>query len=203
MADKLNARIEILRNASDDCLSEPYSPAAALYFYKDNYRKLSKSLKYDANLTLGRFVAKALGRKLAASEYFSDTDLVVPVPLHPLRRLRRGYNQAEIIAREVTAKLPDAFMDTTFLRRCRYTKSQARLGIEKKSSNVHNAFIADTAHLGNTPPRNILILDDVFTTGSTVAECHRCIRLALRQKYGEEKAARVTISVATLAFVGE
>jgi len=203
MADKLNGCIEKLRTGDGDCSYDPYSPAAALFFYKEGYRKLSKSLKYDANLSLGRYCAAALGRKLSQSEIFADTEIVVPVPLHPLRRFRRGYNQAGIIAEKVAETLPSAVLCPQLLRRKRYTKSQARLSVGKKAGNVHNAFSVDINRFEDTPPRSILLIDDVFTTGSTLSECHRCIRLALRERYGEETAARVTISVATLAFVGE
>jgi len=203
MADKLNGCIEKLRAEQEDFNPEPYSPAAALYFYKEGYRSLSKSLKYDANISLGRFCGAALGRKLSLSDIFAGTDIVVPVPLHPLRRMKRGYNQAEIIAREVSKLLPGSVLDTTLLRRSRYTKSQARLSVDKKGKNVHNAFSVDLCQLRDIPPRGILLVDDVFTTGSTLSECHRCLRLALRERYGAEKAARITISAATLAFVGE
>lgn len=232
MADKYNARIEALRGTCGDFAPEPYNGAAALYFYKGDYRELSKALKYQARVKLGRYVAAALGRKLSGSEGFRDADIIVPVPLHRLRRMMRGYNQAEIIAREValqlngcaaaeeagaeaSAKGCDAAakgcaaaggcrVDTHLLKRSRYTRSQAHLDTDKKAENVRGAFRCDMAALApECPPRKILLIDDVFTTGSTLAECHRAIRLALRERYGAEKAAKIEICAATLAFVGE
>jgi len=190
MADKLNARIEALRVAGADFSRETYAYAVALYFYKGPYKEISKSLKYNTDLKLGRHVAALLGERVAASEMLRDVDMVVPVPLHRLRRLRRGYNQSEVIAREVarTAAVPCV---TDLLVRVKRTRTQTRLSISEKATNVAGAFRVDKK---NVIPRHVLLIDDVFTTGSTLAECHR----ALRQAF---PLAR--ISVATLAFVGD
>lgn len=89
----------------DTC--QPYQRAAALFFYRrgSGYDLITQSLKYGRNFEAGRHFAAMLGRLLRESPLFSDVDLVVPVPLHWTRRLRRGYNQAEVIAREVAREL--------------------------------------------------------------------------------------------------
>lgn len=198
MAEKFNARIQNLRDAGNRTGFEHYSYAAALFFYKGDYRRLSRMLKYDANMTTGRYVADALGRKLAASHVFEDVDVIVPVPLHWTRRLHRGYNQAEIIASEISFHLAGR-VDSGILKRRRRTGSQARMTMERKAANVAGAFSADFG--GRQCPSHILLVDDVFTTGSTLAECHLALRLALERAYGKKEAAAVRISAATLAFV--
>ena len=82
-------------------LYEPYQRAAALlyYWHGSGYANIPQSLKYGRNFEAGRHFGAMLGRRLAASPLFADVELVVPVPLHWTRRLRRGYNQAEVIAR--------------------------------------------------------------------------------------------------------
>ncbi len=190
MADKFNAVI-----AEDDY--EPYAYAAALYYYStDNgYCHISQSLKYRRDFASGRFFARMLGRRLARSPLFADVDLVVPVPLHWTRRWKRGYNQAEIIAREVAALL-GAECRPELLRRARRTSTQTRLSGEEKRSNVSGAFALGQVASVNPVPRHILLIDDVFTSGSTLAACQKALRTGFSPK-------STRISVATLAFVGE
>ncbi len=86
---------------------QPYQRATALFFYRrgSGYDRITQALKYRRDFKAGRHFAAMLGRLLRDSPLFSDVDLVVPVPLHWTRRLRRGYNQAEVIAREIARSL--------------------------------------------------------------------------------------------------
>ena len=120
---------------------EPYSYAAALFFYdvNANYRRITQALKYQGDLAAGRYFARMLGERLAGSALFADVDVVIPVPLHPLRRWRRGYNQAEVIAR-VVAECLGVPCETGLLVRRRRTRTQTRLSVEEKAANVRTAF---------------------------------------------------------------
>jgi len=172
---------------------EPYVRCAALFFYRHEggYSRITQRLKYHADLSSGRFFAALLGKELAAAPWFRDVDLVVPVPLHPLRRLSRGYNQAAVIASEVAEAL-GARMQAGLLVRRRRTASQTHLSPLERAANVRSAF---RLRKGKVPPAaHLLLVDDVFTTGATLYACYR----ALRSAYGPE----VRISIATLACVG-
>lgn len=193
MADRFNGMVQRdLDSSSGD--TEEYAYAAALFFYRDGsgYREITKSLKYRADFRTGRRFAAMLGGHLAASAAFSDVDLVVPVPLHWSRRWRRGYNQAEVIAREVAGQL-SCHCEPSLLKRTRRTASQTRLSLDEKSRNVSGAFSVDGRAI-REQPRHVLVVDDVFTTGSTLNACRR----ALRARFGPQ----TRISVATLAVVG-
>ena len=205
MADKLNGRVQAMRDRCGITEYEPYIQAAALFFYRGDYKVLTKELKYNAEIPLGRYLAGILGRKLSGSGFIGDVDVVIPVPLHWWRRYRRGYNQAEVIAAGVAKEL-GAVLDTTILYRRRYTRSQARLDVGRKEANVADAFAVRAERLSpyfdadtnsSLHPIHILLIDDVFTTGSTLAECCFALRRAL------PPSSPVRISVATLAFVGE
>lgn len=215
MSDKLNLRIERKRTELDIRGLEPYSHAAALYFYVGDYEKISKALKYNADIPTGRYAAATLGRKLSSSPVFADVDLIVPVPLHWARRLSRGYNQAEVIASEMALHMGGCAVDTKLLERRRHTKTQTGVSVAHKAENVKGAFGVNMEHLrrliSEGKVHHILLVDDVFTTGSTISECHVELRSGLKDIFsamhgaeqGTKEAASIKISAATLAYVGE
>ena len=115
--------------------------------------------------------------------------MVIPVPLHWTRKWKRGYNQAEVIARGIAGRI-HADLCTGILFRSRRTATQTRLDIKGKEDNVRSAFAARKS----IPPgiRHILLVDDVFTTGATLYACWQAVRTVSRD---------TRISIATLALV--
>ena len=229
MSEAFNARIQETIDRY-----EPFSHAAALFHYSGPYRKITQALKYHRNFAAGAFFAHMLGRRIAdkrlpvaagndderagnAPSVKPDlighlrseppVDLVVPVPLHWLRKLRRGYNQADIIAKSVAAELAVPACCRLLVRR-RFTRSQTRLSPEERRANVASAFAVRPGVLkrlfrtkrsplaaGNDAfPRHVLLVDDVYTTGATLLACHRAMRAAF--------GPGVVISIATLTYVG-
>ena len=184
MADKFNALIE----------ADRYCNAAALYFYgeESGYRNISQALKYHRNFSAGWYFSEMLGKELSESEIFRDVDLVVPVPLHWTREFKRGYNQSDYIGRAVAKKLGSEYRKD-YLVRTKRTKTQTKVDPEEKSQNVAGAFKAKEWKKEKRPG-HILIVDDVYTTGATLAECYKAIR--------KEAGSGVRISIATLAYVG-
>lgn len=200
MADSLNEKIEAHRCRQGLEDYEEYALATALFYYRSGsgYERISQELKYHRNFQAGRFFSRMLGSRLSASELYDDVDAVIPVPLHWTRRWKRGYNQAEVIAREVASTLGVRCLSDALERR-RRTKTQTRLGRDAKAANVAGAFVLNPHLSGRNlqrlkAARHILLVDDVFTTGATLSECHIALRSAL--------GPSVSISVASLAFVG-
>ncbi len=97
--------------------------------------------------------------------------VIVPVPLHHRRQRERGFNQAVIIARALSAMTGFPVID--LLNRNRYTPPQARLDALQRTINVHQAFGAQTVA---RRPKSVIIVDDVITTGSTISECATVLR---------------------------
>lgn len=179
MADKFNALVEDNR----------YCYAAALYHYSEDagYKHISQALKYHRNFAVGKHFGKMLGEDLASSGLFKDVDAVIPVPLHWTRQWKRGYNQAEVIA-EAVAEVLGCPVVKGALKRTRRTSTQTRLSGAEKTENVAGAFACKPVEAGH-----ILLIDDVFTSGSTFAACHRAVRDACPEG--------TRISAASLAFV--
>lgn len=134
MADRLNAALPDERR---------YMYASALFFYSSSagYDRITKALKYRRNFAAGKYFARMLGERLAASPLYSDVDVVVPVPLHWTRWWSRGYNQAAVIAREV-ARCLGSPCSPGMLRRVRRTASQTSLSASARIDNVSSAFRA-------------------------------------------------------------
>lgn len=205
MADKFNGLIqEDLVAAWDEDAStlgrgEKYAYAAALFFYRSEseYRKITQAIKYHGRSDVGQAFGRMLGERLRSSSLFADVDVVIPIPLHWTRQWQRGYNQAEVIASGV-ADAMGIPLRSDILRRHKRTKTQTRLGIGEKARNVKGAFSTTYHWLPSDEAgpefRHLLLIDDVFTTGSTMMACFT----ALRKIFPPE----VRISVATLAFVG-
>ncbi|MCF0173218.1 MAG: ComF family protein [Bacteroidales bacterium] len=208
--------------------------AASLFFYRtatDEARNgapadLIKAFKYEGEVALGTMLGEMLGQRLAQGGLYGAVDIVVPVPLHPLKKFRRGFNQAEVVAQAVCgamvredAVLPDGgsgcfsvspdgasdrpaacsrrmqrrpLLCTDLLRRSRYTSTQTRRTGAERASNVAGAFRLapkTLARLKSDGAKHVLLVDDVLTTGSTLAACAKVLE------------PHFTVSVATLAFV--
>lgn len=187
----------IVQNAAFERLARRFDveAAASLFFFgsESDYRHILYGIKYGGRRALGVRMGALLGRQLATNWEFARCQAVVPVPLHPLRRWKRGYNQAEEIARGLAAAmgLP---LETKLLLRHRRTKTQTKLSGAAKTKNVSGAFRLNT-HRANelqaAGVRHILLVDDTLTTGSTLAACAAPLI-----------SAGFRISCTTLAFVG-
>ena len=189
MADRLNETLLPYDDVGG------YAYASALFFYRSNsnYRYITHQIKYMGNLSAGRHFGRLLGQKIASSPYLSDTDLIIPVPLHWTRRWKRGYNQAEIIAAAAAEEL-NVDIRTDILQRHRRTRTQTKLDIDGKKENVSDAFRVRNKEKLPPDVRHIILMDDVFTTGSTLATCYKVLRPVF--------PPNVRISVVTLGYVG-
>ena len=166
-----------------------YHAAALFWFQKDSHwRNAIHRFKYKSRWAIALLLGRWLGEELRRSERFSDVELIIPIPLHWFRRCQRGYNQSEYLAIGVSERLGVPY-DFKAVKRTRYNKSQTNKRRLERWDNVSNIF--HVRKVERLRGRHILLVDDVFTTGSTITACAEAI---LRACEGD-----VRISVATLA----
>ena len=160
------------------------------YSYDNDYKELLHQVKYGGDVALGRWLGEMLGRYMRDS--YPSPEVIVPVPLHWRRKWRRGYNQAEVIARGLADGLGGRPVETGLLRRGKYAVSQTRMHVGNKWENVSGAFsLNPKADLDALRGRHILLVDDVLTTGATAEACWDALRVI----------PDIKISYASVAFV--
>jgi ComF family protein len=165
------------RTVSAAALAHPpaYDRARAVAHFSGTMRTLVHQLKYadrhDARTLLARWMADA-GRELLAG-----ADMIVPVPLSRLRLLQRQFNQSALLAGELALQTGVA-MRPLLLERIRSTRSQVGMTREQRRRNVAGAFRVLAGQRAALRGRNVLLIDDVVTTGATVNACARALRRA-------------------------
>ena len=138
-------------------------------------RELIHRFKYDRRVHLARPLSLLTQEPLTSYASSLGVDLLIPVPLHRRRLRERGFNQAVLLGRPLS-KTWGIPLVADNLKRIRWTEPQVTLSASEREANVRGAFaLADPAAVHG---RKVILLDDVFTTGSTVAECSRVLRQA-------------------------
>jgi ComF family protein len=161
----------------EDCLRKRpfYDMVRAPYLYEDGIMEAIHQFKYTGKTHL----ADSLGPLLASFvKGWMETTLeclTIPVPLHPKRLREREFNQSLLLARRVSSMLGTE-LDFLSLRRIRYTQPQTGLTSEERKRNVRKAF--EMTNSEAVKGRNVLLVDDVTTTGSTLNECARVLKRA-------------------------
>jgi ComF family protein len=164
--------------------------AVSLFYYREGsgYKEIIHRFKYNGERSMGRYFSAILGEKMASSGRFDDIDLLVPVPLHFVRKWKRGFNQSHVIAKEISSALGKPVADDVLVRR-KYTGTQTVKDPEARWKNVFKAFAVKNEH--KIRGKHILIVDDVLTTGATAEACGRHLT----------SLPGCRVSIATLGFV--
>lgn len=168
------------------CTASPraFARARAACLYDETSRDPILKLKHADRLDLAPLFARWLSR--AARELLAEADAIAPVPLHPMRLLRRRFNQSAEIARPLAALSGVAYLPDALVRR-RATPSQGGKSGSGRRRNVAGAFAVPDHLAGQVRGRSILLVDDVMTTGATLEACARALLAA--------GAARVDVAV--------
>ncbi len=155
----------------------PVVKAAAYVKYIPNtpLDNIVKEFKYYHNYRAAIDVGYMMGSDIArSSDFFSDIDCMVPVPLAKKRKRQRGYNQAEMICKGIKKALDErgpnqCCIVTDVLLRSRFVQSQTGLDHSSRLANVENVFYVENAE--KLADKHVLLVDDIFTTGATSSTC--------------------------------
>ena len=128
------------------------------------------ALKYKKQFKLGTFLGEILSEGVKNLNW--QFDLIVPVPIHPLKKAERGYNQSDYLVKGLSKSLGIPY-STKLLKRTKHTESQTHLAMTERAKNVANAFKVKNPEL--IKGKSFLLMDDVITTGATTQECGRAL----------------------------
>lgn len=162
--------------------------AAFSYYTRDSrIKKLIHQLKYMGVKEVGYELGRIYGSILKSSVFIEGIDLIVPVPLHPSKKRKRGFNQCDLIG-EGLSEVTGIPLSTSLVVRIGRTKTQTRKSRYDRWINVKDIFnVTEKDQLND---KHVLLIDDVITTGSTIESCANAIL----------QAGNTKVSVAVLAY---
>ena len=176
------------REYCDDCCKKKhsYNEGRAVLCYDEVSSKSIYGFKYNSRQEYAKFYGRIMTEKLKRKIKAWNPDLIVPVPVHKSKLKTRGYNQAALIARELSKSLKIPCRDDLVIRKSN-TKVQKELNAKEREINLKKAFIVRE---NSVKLKSVLIVDDIYTTGSTIDSVARCLK-----EKGVENVYFVTLAI--------
>ncbi len=167
----------------------PIKEATALFYFhkKGKIQQLIHELKYKNHQEIGSLLGNWLGEEIKNSKRFNNIDFIVPVPIHPKKLKKRGYNQLTTFGKTLKSVLEIPFIETELLRKDA-TETQTHKGRFDRWENVKNMFELKNTNVFEN--KHILLIDDVMTTGATLEACSNQLL----------KCKNCTISIVVMAY---
>jgi ComF family protein len=147
------------------------------FIHESGFRRIVHSFKYSGRWSLARDMGRWFGRTLAGTDGWGGVDVIVPVPLHIRKVLKRGYNQSEYIARGMSLSMSVPVEARAVVRRVNNRSQTSTDGRDERWENVEGIFAV--LHPERLAGRHILLVDDVLTTGATIGSCAEAILAAV------------------------
>lgn len=181
-------KTEFRRKFSDQHIIDRFT---SLYLFETNgnLQHLLHQLKYNQKFGIGKYLGELIAEK--RNDFFVETnpDIVIPVPLHQLKKAERGYNQSYFIAKGIASRCGIQLKDN-LAKRVKYTESQTSMAIKERKQNVAGIFLLK--HSETVRGKNIILVDDVITTGATISELGGILKNA-----GASKVYAVSAAIPT------
>jgi ComF family protein len=163
-----------------------FSFARSFGLFDENLQRIIHLFKYRRRRSLADPLAELLATMIRRDRRFQAMEVILPVPLHPLRARQRGYNQSRLMASHLARRIGLQLMANVLVR-VKNTASQSNLGLAARRMNVHNAF--GVRHAEAIRGRRLMLVDDVYTTGATVEACAQVLLEA-----GAKEVSVVTVA---------
>jgi ComF family protein len=158
-----------------------FEAGRSLFLYNNSAKSIIMRIKKEADEHVSRKCSQLLYNRY--ENFIEKADLIVPVPSHFSRILRRGFNPSMLISKYI-AKISEIPMDAKIIKRIKRTEYQKNKTLQERQENVKDAFVVNK----NVKNKRILLVDDVMTTGSTISECSKILR-----EHGAKSVKFVTI----------
>ena len=166
--------------------SSPVRQGRSLWLHRSPVSDALYRFKYKNKRSWGKIFAEELAANYGEQIQAWEVDVVLPIPLHPSRRRARGFNQSEILA-ETIADMCGLPFRKDVLYRVKKTVPQKMLGPGERASNLHGAFGVSRRW---KPCQNVLLVDDIYTTGATVERAAKVLKIA-----GVQNVYFLTVSI--------
>lgn len=159
-----------------------FSTHMYLFKYEGIIRDKIISYKFDDKPYLYKTFCEIFVKNKKVCEFLKNYDIIISVPMYKKKKNQRGYNQSELIAREIAQKVENIQYRNDILVKIKNTAKQSSLNKEQRKENLKNAYaIKNKEYIHN---KNILIFDDIYTTGSTANECAKTLSEAGAKEIG-------------------
>ena len=158
------------------------------YIYKDNIALLIKKFKYNKKTYLARDLSYGMIKLICEKNLKEQIDLIVPLPLHFFKKFKRGFNQAELLAREISKGINKPLYSKLLIRK-KYTTPQFSLNREERIKNLEKVFVVNKKYKNIIKNKTVLLVDDIATTCTSVNICSKELK-----KVGAKKVFAVTVA---------
>lgn len=152
-----------------------FDKSFTLYIFSEKSLLLIHLFKYDHKSSLGERIGMEIGQFITSTPTFRNVDMLVPIPLHPVRKRERGYNQSEILTKYASLQSSIPVMNH-LMKRTINNPSQTGLNLEERKKNIEGIFEVTEPH--TIKGKRILLVDDVMTSGVTMNECAKILKRA-------------------------
>ena len=148
-------------------------------FYLFNYRDIIRNkiidFKFNDKPYLYHMFCEIFVKNKFGCDFVKNYDIIMPVPMHKIKKMKRGYNQSELFAKGIS-KMLEIPIGIDSLIKCKNTLMQSSLGKNDRTKNVKNAYKVE--RLEKIKNKNVLLVDDIYTTGATIKECKKVLQQA-------------------------
>ena len=176
LCKKCNVKIEKLLIAKRiEVIGKNFDEFIYFFKYEGIIREKIIQYKFNEKSYLYEAFAKIIINNKKICKFIKNYDIIIPVPISKQRLRERGYNQSELIAKKIAKKIGIEYSKNILIKE-KDTKAQSSLNRQEREQNIYNAYkLVDKEKIKG---KKILLFDDIYTTGNTVNECSRILKLA-------------------------